>query len=405
MGHSQTVRCCLGGAEVDVGNGLCMRGLTERVFDHLTPATRVLVAIGASLPFFFLILLGHGWVLAEPSTRVVVHPEVMLALQGVLVLAIALSLGIGWHAWPRRQGTEPLDGVTVLTCLVIGLTYTAIAVVAGTFTAPTGLVLLGVLVIGLLLFSMRPMAMAYAVCTVVLVGHDIGVQLGWWPYAPALTSRAFEGRVPFWGYALWRNAVLLSAAAVVLPLILLLFGRLDRAHARLMRLSQTDGLTGLANRRRFMEVLQAEMVRRHRTGRPLCLALIDLDHFKLVNDAHGHLAGDAVLRELATLLITSVRVPSDLPARLGGEEFALILPDTPLDEAQGACERLRERVAAQVFQGDGEPLRITISMGLAEVHDDDMGRALSEADRALYCAKAAGRDRVSLATCCERGAV
>ena len=98
MGHSQTVRCCLGGAEVDVGNGLCMRGLTERVFDHLTPATRVLVAIGASLPFFFLILLGHGWVLAEPSTRVVVHPEVMLALQGVLVLAIALT---GWVQYAR----------------------------------------------------------------------------------------------------------------------------------------------------------------------------------------------------------------------------------------------------------------------------------------------------------------
>lgn len=382
-----------------------MRGLTERVFDHLTPATRVLVAIGASLPFFILILLGHGWVLTNPSTRAVVQPGVMLALQGVLALAVLLSASIAVHIWPRRQEPEPRDGSTLLACLVIGLSYTTIAVLAGPFTAPTGLVLLGVLAIGLLLFSLRPMVIAYVVCTAVLVGHDIGVQLGWWPYAPALTSRIFEGREPFWGYALWRNVVLCSAAAVVLPLILLLFGRLDRAHARLMRLSQTDGLTGLANRRRFMEVLQAEMARRHRTGRPLCLALIDLDHFKLVNDTHGHLAGDAVLRELATVLITSVRVPSDLPARLGGEEFALILPDTPLDEAQGVCERLRERVAAQVFQGDGEPLRITISMGLTEVQNDDIGRALSEADRALYCAKTAGRDRVSLATCCERGAV
>ena len=263
--------------------------------------------------------------------------------------------------------------------------------------------LLGVLAIGLLLFTLRPMVIAYLVCTVVLVGHDIGVQLGWWPYAPALTERIFDGRQPLWGYAAWRNAVLLSAAAVLLPLIMLLFGRLDRMHARLMRLSQTDGLTGLANRRRFMEVLQAEVARRHRTGRPLCVALIDIDHFKHVNDEHGHLAGDAVLRELAALLMASVRVPSDLPARLGGEEFALILPDTPLDEALGVCERLRERVAAQVFQGDGTPLRIAISLGLDEVQDDDVGRILSDVDRALYCAKAAGRNRVCLATCCERG--
>jgi len=159
----------------------------------------------------------------------------------------------------------------------------------------------------------------------------------------------------------------------------------------------------LANRRRFMEVLQAEVARRHRTGRPLCVVLIDIDHFKRVNDAHGHLAGDAVLRDLAALLMASVRAPSDLPVRLGGEEFALILPDTPEDEALSVCERLRERVAAQTFQGDGTPLRISISLGLGEVQDDDVGRILGDVDRALYCAKAAGRNRVCLASCCERG--
>ena len=381
-----------------------MRGLTERVFDQLTPATRVLVAIGSSTPFFVLILLGHGWVIAEPSTRGAVHNGVMLALQGLLVVATLLSIGIGVHVWPLRREPEPVEGTTLLACLTIGVTYTVIAVLAGTFTAPTGLVLLGVLVIGLLLFTLQPMVIAYLVCMVVLVGHDIGVQMGWWSYAPAVTERIFEGRKPLWGYAVWRNTVLLSAAAVLLPLIMLLFGRLDRMHARLMRLSQTDGLTGLANRRRFMEILQAEVARRHRTGRPLCVVLIDIDHFKRVNDAHGHLAGDAVLRELAALLIASVRAPSDLPARLGGEEFALILPDTPEDEALRVCERLRERVAAQTFQGDGTPLRIGISLGLGEVHDDDVARILNDADRALYRAKAEGRNRVSRASCCARGA-
>jgi len=381
-----------------------MRGLTERVFDQLTPATRVLVAIGSSTPFFVLILLGHGWVIAAPSTRSAVNTEVMLVLQGVLVVATLLSIGIAVRMWPLRRESEPVEGATLLACLTIGVTYTVISVLAGTFTAPTGLVLLGVLAIGLLLFTLRPMVIAYLVCTVVLVGHDLGVQLGWWPYAPAVTERIFEGREPLWGYAVWRNAVLLSAAAVLLPLIMLLFGRLDRMHTRLMRLSQTDGLTGLANRRRFMEVLQAEVARRHRTGRPLCVVLIDIDHFKHVNDAHGHLAGDAVLRDLAALLIASVRAPSDLPARLGGEEFALILADTPEDEALVVCERLRERVAAQTYPGDGTPLHITISLGLGEVASDDVGRIMSDVDRALYCAKEAGRNRVSLASCCERSA-
>ncbi len=381
-----------------------MRGLTERVFDQLTPATRVLVAIGASTPFFVLILIGHGWVIAASRTRGAVNTEVMLALQGLLVLATLLSIGIAVRVWPRRREPEPVEGATLLACLTIGITYTVIAVLAGTFTAPTCLVLLGVLAIGLLLFTLRPMAIAYMVCTVVLAGHDLGVQLGWWPYASAVTARIFEGITPLWGYAIWRNAVLLAAAAVLLPLIMLLFGRLDRMHARLMRLSQTDGLTGLANRRRFMEVLQAEMARRHRSGRPLCVVLIDIDHFKQVNDAHGHLAGDAVLRDLAALLMAAVRGPSDLPARLGGEEFALILPDTPVEEGLAVCERLRARVAAQTFLGDGTPVCISISLGLGEVRDEDVGRILGDVDRALYCAKAAGRNRVCLASCCERGA-
>ena len=88
----------------------------------------------------------------------------------------------------------------------------------------------------------------------------------------------------------------------------------------------------------------------------------------------------------------------------GGEEFALILADTPEDEALVVCERLRERVAAQTYPGDGTPLHITISLGLGEVASDDVGRIMSDVDRALYCAKEAGRNRVSLASCCERSA-
>ena len=374
-----------------------MRGLTERVFDQLTPAARVLVAIWSSTPFFLIVLVGHGLALAEPSIRSALQPDTMLALQALLLVCTLTNVVIGVRLWPHRADAAPVALATLLTCLSIGGAYSVIAVLAGTFTAPTSLVLMGVLTIGLLLFTLRPMAIAYAACTVVLLGHDVGVQLGLWSYAPALTERIFLGREPVWWYDVWRNFVLVAACAVLLPLIMLLFGRLDRMHARLTRLSHTDGLTGLANRRRFMEVLHAELARHRRTGRPLCVALLDIDHFKQVNDRHGHLTGDVVLRELAALLMASVRAPSDLPARLGGEEFALILPDTDQDEAMAVCERLREQVAAKVFQDGATLLRVTVSMGLLEVREEGVDRVLGRVDQALYRAKETGRNRVCIA--------
>lgn len=374
-----------------------MRGLTERVFDQLTPAARVQVAIWSSTPFFLIVLVGHGLALAEPSIRSALQPDTMLALQALLLVCTLTNVVIGVRLWPHRADPAPVALATLLTCLSIGGAYSVIAVLAGTFTAPTSLVLMGVLTIGLLLFTLRPMAIAYAACTVVLLGHDVGVQVGLWSYAPALTERIFLGREPVWWYDVWRNFVLVSACAVLLPLIMLLFARLDRMHARLTRLSHTDGLTGLANRRRFMEVLHAEVARRRRTGRPLCVALLDIDHFKLVNDRHGHLTGDVVLRELAAVLMASVRAPSDLPARLGGEEFALILPDTGQDEAMAVCERLREQVAAKVFQDEATRLHVTVSMGLLEVREEDVDRVLGRVDQALYRAKETGRNRVCIA--------
>lgn len=390
-----------------------MLGLTERVFDQLTPAKRVLVAIGASVPFFLLTLLGDGWVLAQHGTGGVVRVDVVEALQGLLVVCTLLCLGTAVRLWPQRHETNDVEGATLLVCLSIGVAYTAIAILAGTFTAPTCLVLPGVLVIGLLLFTLRPMVIAFLVCAGLIAGHDLCVQLGGWSYAPALMPRIFEGNAPVWGYAVWRNAVLIADAAVLLPLILLLFGRLERMHVRLVRLSQTDGLTGLANRRRFMEALHAEVARWQRSRLPVCVVLLDIDHFKRVNDDRGHLVGDAVLREVASMMMGSVRAPTDLPTRLGGEEFALILPDTPEDVALAVCERLREQVASHPFQGDvqapvgaasaatgtasSKPVRITVSIGLAEVRGGDVAEVLRGADQALYQAKASGRDRVCVA--------
>jgi len=167
---------------------------------------------------------------------------------------------------------------------------------------------------------------------------------------------------------------------------------LSAAIGRLERLAITDPLTELANRRRFAEALAAEIERSRRYGNPLALVLADLDHFKRVNDRHGHAAGDEVLRECARALRQSVRAP-DLVARYGGEEFAVLMPQTGLEQAIESAERARAALAALRVPPVDWPL--SASFGVAALLPGEGAAALlARADAALYEAKHAGRNRV-----------
>ncbi len=162
---------------------------------------------------------------------------------------------------------------------------------------------------------------------------------------------------------------------------------------QVQHLAATDGLTGLANRSTFQRTLGLEVARSQRTGEPVSLLLLDLDHFKHLNDTWGHQTGDEVLRRVAAVLDESCR-GFDLPARYGGEEFAVVLPSTSLDQAVSVAERLREMMAGALIEPS-----VTISVGVATVPHtatsaEDLVRA---ADEALYASKRGGRDRVSAA--------
>lgn len=167
----------------------------------------------------------------------------------------------------------------------------------------------------------------------------------------------------------------------------------DRLHSLVL----LDALTGCYNRRGFDEHLKVEMVRARRYRRPISLMVLDVDHFKQVNDGFGHLVGDAVLRRVGEVLATQFRT-TDVVCRFGGDEFAVIFPETPREEVMKLAERLRARVAA-LFPGDPLPRVLTISLGIAAYPDDaaDAETLLHAADRALYRAKAAGRNRVASA--------
>jgi diguanylate cyclase len=172
----------------------------------------------------------------------------------------------------------------------------------------------------------------------------------------------------------------------------------DRA-IELGRHAMEDQLTGLANRRRVEHELPLHLDAVRQRGEPLCLAAIDLDHFKQVNDLFGHAVGDDVLRAVAQLLVANTR-STDLVARMGGEEFIVVLIGTPLAIAREVCERLRRSVAEHDWQQLRDGLRVTISVGLCSVDTaSDMRELLEQADGLLYAAKRGGRNRVETATC------
>ncbi len=158
-----------------------------------------------------------------------------------------------------------------------------------------------------------------------------------------------------------------------------------------------DPLTGLPNRAAWSERLDQEVNAWHQRGNSLSLAMLDLDHFKRINDGYGHLAGDKVLKIIANVLHKRLR-PSDFIARFGGEEFVLLMPDSSLTQALAAGEALRAAIEACPFHFKGEPVTITVSMGVAQCQPGERSdMALKRADAALYRAKAAGRNQVQAA--------
>ncbi|MCF8034043.1 MAG: GGDEF domain-containing protein [Desulfarculaceae bacterium] len=170
---------------------------------------------------------------------------------------------------------------------------------------------------------------------------------------------------------------------------------LRQSEERLRFLATTDELTSLPNRRRFWELANSEFQRAQRYGSPLTLGLMDIDIFKDVNDTKGHAAGDQVLAGLARVCLGQLRSVDSL-ARVGGEEFVLLLPETGLDTAMMVAERLRAAVEASVFETDKGPVNITVSIGLAPLRQDTSGaeELYTQADQALYQAKGVGRNRV-----------
>jgi diguanylate cyclase (GGDEF)-like protein len=166
-------------------------------------------------------------------------------------------------------------------------------------------------------------------------------------------------------------------------------------HEEIYRMTIIDGLTQIHNKRYLHEALEREIIRGRRHERELSILMFDIDHFKRVNDVHGHLAGDFVLKELARIVQSRIR-RDEVFARYGGEEFAIILPETDLEGALQLAETLRQKVAEHAFVFQADTMRVSISIGAALLTENEKtaNELIKRADERLYAAKNGGRNRV-----------
>jgi len=201
----------------------------------------------------------------------------------------------------------------------------------------------------------------------------------------------FEGRMqPFPGLIQGERAIIWTARNIN--------GR-KKLETELLRASQTDPLTRTANRRKLMETLHENFAAFKRYGHPMSLIMFDIDHFKKLNDRFGHLAGDTVLRSLCDSCHSLLR-ENDLLARFGGEEFIVVLPSTPLQQALATAQRIRIDVPAAAARITSQEKKVTLSLGVSELtpQDSSYSQILHRADKALYIAKSNGRNRVEAIT-------
>ena len=335
----------------------------------------------------------------------------LLTLCGVLIVKLMANAGLARHDWVSWWGALAVTGgLAIFLLLRSGLALqwrdpsltqlqTRFALVCSATAYVVAGQARGIVPV------MLPLLLLFGV-----FGLTPRKMLGNMTYALVLFAAGFSTVV--WLDEPWRVPALEAAYASLIVLVLVggtfLAIRLQKIRAQLkqqkqeltqalaqiQQLATHDDLTGLPNRRHMMGLLDCQYLRSQRDTRPWMVALIDIDFFKLVNDTHGHAAGDQVLQDFAATVCEAVRGPDTL-ARWGGEEFLLLLQDTQPSAARSVLERARQAVQDRTVWVQGQPVRVTASIGVATyTSGETVAQLLEKADQALYRAKAEGRNRV-----------
>lgn len=349
----------------------------------------------AMLPVLSVLWILQAYATYTPEVLQIYDPHWLHVAQRAVSGLMAWQLALGGLAWLLRQEEEMLSrllGYLAVTPTLVLLT--ALWAGHGLRDTPLGITVVESLIVARALFGLRALIPGMVLSATLVALCEALQWQGHLSLAPMLRSPVFTGGDLLHWWALWMRLIFSITVWPFLLAIVYLFASLHRHRAELEALVSTDMLTGLLNRREWMSRLSLEAHRHQRTSLPLSVVMIDVDHFKRVNDVHGHPAGDAVLERLGILIRQGLRQDIDVGGRMGGEEFALLLPETDLPGAQTVALKLCDAMRQERFTHEGQTFGVTISAGVAEVHGDQGAQALRIADERLYRAKALGRDRV-----------
>jgi diguanylate cyclase (GGDEF)-like protein len=357
-------------------------------------ATSVCLFVLLAWPLLSILWVMQTVALLVPAAGACFHLPVLWVVHIGLSLLMAWLAGMAFLGWRLRgqPGAAPRLVQATLLPGLLGLALLSLAY--GLTDTPMCMVLMAQIVFARALFSWRQVRVALVALLLLAALASAWMLAPSRDLSPMLKDPVYQGSGMVLWWVVWTRVVFGMA---VLPVSLVLFyfaSLLGRRQRDLETLVRTDGLTGLANRREFMTQLERESHRQARSGRPMCVLLFDVDHFKQVNDNWGHPVGDEVLAGIGRILREHTRERVDTAARYGGEEFVLLLPETDLGGATLVADKIRARLAEQVFTAEGQPFTVTQSVGIAEVAEGQVAWALRVADRNLYQAKLAGRDRV-----------
>jgi diguanylate cyclase (GGDEF)-like protein len=374
----------------------------KRWLDRIDPWLRdpkmahstMLYALGM-LPVLSVLWALQAYATRTPEVLLMYEPQWLGASQRALSGLMVWLLALGGLAWLRRQEEDALSrhlGYLAVTPTLVLLTLLWAG--HGLRDTPLGITVVESLIVGRALFGLRALVPGMVLSAALVATCEALQWQGHLSLAPMLRAPVFTGGDLLHWWALWMRLIFSITVWPFILGIVYLFASLHRHRAELEALVSTDMLTGLLNRREWMSRLSLEAHRHHRASLPLSVVMIDVDHFKRVNDEYGHPAGDAVLERMGALIRQGLRQDIDLGGRMGGEEFALLLPETDLPGAQTVALKLRDAMRLERFEHEGQSFGVTISAGVAEVQGDQGSQALRVADERLYRAKALGRDRV-----------
>lgn len=345
--------------------------------------------------------IASAWFVAHPEYAPLTNPEILSLHAQIAPVALIgwLPILVGALVLRRTRPESPM--LVVLTAAYWGLTTSAFTYLSGDFIHTLAIALLAGGVVGSIFFSRRIVIVGIAALLTGALGLLIAMRSDALPevFAPGVFHVHPYLLLGKDAYLTTMQLLSLLIAMVTLGAMAYVIAHWRRREVQLERLSTTDELTGIANRRHFLRNLEREIARAERYGLPLTLVMIDLDLFKEINDGFGHLAGDEVLCRFSQRLARKIRA-EDMVGRYGGEEFAIVLPQTDLEGARVMAERCRENIAANPVDLGWTRVPITASFGLACRGADQKLSAedlLRRADQALYRAKANGRNRVEVA--------